>query len=103
MRQPNLVLLTRFIAEHGSESIKIHEIPQSDLWIVSQKKDRDSWEIVLCNPHTTTKRIIHPNIETEALSEIWTEMKLVEAEKRLRDIVSSAKKVVNNYYKNNKQ
>ena len=97
----NLERLSGFIDRHGAESLLIHTVPGTGLWLVAQMK-KSGWRIEVCYPNQTKKRLVSDHVSNRDHLALWRELIGQSVSSKLKQAQSEYKKKAGNFYKNKK-
>lgn len=103
----NIEKVAAYITKHGSESLLIHTVPSTPLWLVCQKLTKQNgWKIIVCNPFQTKHRLVSDNVSDTEHLELWLDLIKLKVSSKITEATKDLKKQAQSFrknYKNQKQ
>lgn len=100
-KKNNAQKITEALANNENEvaNIQVHKIPKTNLWLTGTSRNK-KWTIRICNPLSTTSRLVSKDTNTEDYYHIWRLLTSTPLPDTIKHAVHEAKKHVQQLIQN---
>jgi len=99
----NIEKIQQYVEQNGDNSVLIHPIPRTQLWLVGRQQSKNQWRIRICNPYHTKAWLVTKAATEENYFKLWRTLTLLHnIPAKPAEAATTYKKTAESYKKHHK-